>query len=108
VWVYTKRGCREVIEIHVYCEVLEGKEQELKEVFDNVFSPAMAKQLGFVRVNLLKMREDERKYEIDIVFETEEQRLAWVATPEHAEAWPKVEACFSNFSYKRFDVVALR
>lgn len=97
-----------MIELHVYCDVLEGKEEELEKVFNDVFSSAMAKQPGFVRVNLLKMRENKRKYEIDIVFETEEQRLAWVATPEHAEAWPKVEACFSNFSYKGFDVVALR
>ena len=97
-----------MIELHVYCDVLEGKEEELEKVFNDVFSSAMAKQPGFVRVNLLKMRENKRKYEIDIVFETEEQRLAWVATPEHAEAWPKVEACFSNFSYKGFNVVALR
>lgn len=97
-----------MIELHVYCDVSEGKEEELKKVFNNIFSPAMAKQPGFVRVNLLKMKEEERKYEIDIVFETEEQRLAWVATPEHTEAWPKVEACFTNFSHKIFDVVALK
>ena len=79
------------IELHVDLVVEPTKEKELVSTFHTVFEPTIRKQPGFVSVSLLRLRGDAIAYRLVISFETEEQRIAWVATDDHQRVWPKME-----------------
>jgi heme-degrading monooxygenase HmoA len=82
------------IQLHVELDVIPGKEKELEEGFQRFFS-VIRKQPGFVEVRLLKFAKafegkEIAPYRLLICFETEEQRLRWVANPEHESVWPSI------------------
>jgi antibiotic biosynthesis monooxygenase (ABM) superfamily enzyme len=79
------------IELHVDLEVEPTKEKDLVSTFHTVFEPTIRKQPGFVSVALLKIRGAAIAYRLVISFETEEQRIAWVATGDHQRVWPQME-----------------
>jgi heme-degrading monooxygenase HmoA len=79
------------IELHVDLDVEPTKEKDLVSTFHTVFEPAISKQPGFVLVTLLKLRAAAVTYRLVISFETEEQRVAWVATADHQRVWPQME-----------------
>src|SRR5689334_3457955 len=79
------------IELHVDLDVDPAKERDLENTFHTVFEPTIVKQPGFVLVTLLKLRTATVTYRLVISFETEEQRVAWVATAEHQRVWPQME-----------------
>lgn len=88
------------IQLHVDLEVDPARESELLAVFKDHFQPAISHQPGFVEVRLLKLVAamsgppllGNYNYRLVISFETEDQRKAWVATPEHQKIWPAVAA----------------
>ncbi|MGE5489409.1 MAG: antibiotic biosynthesis monooxygenase family protein [bacterium] len=86
--------------IQLHCDLLldPAREQEMLENYKNIFRPVITKQPGFVAVKLLKLRSalqgeapQNCSYRLIISFETEEQRLTWVASDEHQRVWPTVE-----------------
>jgi heme-degrading monooxygenase HmoA len=79
------------IELHVDLDVEPTKEKDLESTFHTVFEPTISKQPGFVSVTLLKLRAAAVTYRLVISFETEEQRVAWVATADHQRVWPQME-----------------
>jgi heme-degrading monooxygenase HmoA len=79
------------IELHVDLDVEPTKEKDLESTFHAVFEPTISKQPGFVSVTLLKLRAAAVTYRLVISFETEEQRVAWVATADHQRVWPQME-----------------
>ena len=79
------------IELHVDLDVEPTKEKDLVSTFHTVFEPTISKQPGFVSVSLLKLRGAVMSYRLVISFETEEQRVAWVATADHQRVWPQME-----------------
>ena len=94
-----------MIELKIYVEPFAGKEKELEMTFRDVFVPAILVQEGFVRVELLKARDDFREYQISLVFESEELRLKWVASEEHQDAFPRIAALCGRVSWSGFDVI---
>lgn len=98
----------EPIQLHVDLELAAGKEAELVKNFKTVFRPTISKQPGFVDVKLLKLRTvpvgdaPKSKYRLLISFKTEEQRLTWVASPDHQKAWPTIEGLLTG---KKFGAV---
>ena len=95
-----------MIQLEVRLLLKLGKEKEFLNIFKTQFAPAMSKQPGFIRVSFLKQRESKSQYRIEIVFESEKERLAWVNTREHEEIWPKLGALTSNYSATGFDFLA--
>jgi heme-degrading monooxygenase HmoA len=86
--------------IHLHCdlEVDPAREKEMLANWAKHFQPTIRKQPGFVDVKLLKFRKTiagpglgKVNYRLLISFETEEQRLAWVARDEHQRVWPMIE-----------------
>jgi heme-degrading monooxygenase HmoA len=87
------------IQLHVDLDVIPGKEKLLETNFAKTFRPTIGKQPGFVDVKLLKFRKammgagpTESSYRLLISFQTEEQRVTWVASADHQKAWPTIEA----------------
>jgi heme-degrading monooxygenase HmoA len=90
-----RSGPAQPIQLHVELDVTPGKEKEMEEAFQESFSPLIRKQPGFVEVKLLKFNKafegkEIAPYRLLISFETDEQRLQWVANPEHQRIWPKI------------------
>lgn len=88
--------------IVLHCDLFlnSAKEKEMLSVWHNTFKQAISKQPGFVSVSLLKLRKENQgkapagaSYRLTISFQTEEQRLTWVATDLHQKAWGQMEAC---------------
>lgn len=75
-----------VVDLHVRSAAGE----QLEQVFDGRFRPAISAQPGFVGVELLKPTEGDR-WVLLIRFTDETARLAWVATDVHQEVWPLIE-----------------
>ncbi len=80
--------------------------------YHKIFSPTIRKQPGFADVKLLKHRSALKgaapanaPYRLIISFETEEQRLKWVATDDHQRVWPSIESTLrgSKFAVNLYD-----
>ena len=95
-----------MIELHIYAEPKPGCAEDLERAYREHYVPAIQVQEGFVSTALLKQMTAIGKYQIDISFETEEQRVAWVASQEHIAAWPKIQEILARCSWIGFDVVA--
>lgn len=86
------------IQLHCDLQLDPKREQEMLDNYRKVFRPAISQQPGFVSVTLLKLRSENQgkapagcTYRLIISFQTEAQRLKWVASPTHQKAWPTVE-----------------
>ena len=102
------------IQLHVDLDVTPGKEKMLEANFEKIFRPTIARQPGFVEVKLLKFNAAKMgdgpknsSYRLLISFQTEEQRVKWVATADHQKVWPSIEAQLqgAKFSAWLYDVV---
>jgi heme-degrading monooxygenase HmoA len=93
------------IQLHVDLEAAEGRHAALVEAFHSVFEPVIRRQPGFVSVQLLSFRQAMQgappamKHRLVISFETEEQRLIWVASEDHQRVWPAIEANLAGEKY---------
>jgi heme-degrading monooxygenase HmoA len=103
------------IQLHCDLFVDPKREKEMLANFAKVFRPTIRKQPGFVDVKLLKLRSEiqgkapaNSTYRLIISFQTEEQRLTWVATDDHQRAWPTVENTLVGMKYQAllYDPVA--
>ncbi len=91
--------------LNVDADVKSGSEQNLENVFRTVFVPAITKQEGFSRTQLLRPQETGTPYRLFIEFQTQAQQQKWVAQPLHQDVWPQMEANFNNYSVQKFDSV---
>jgi heme-degrading monooxygenase HmoA len=94
------------IQLHCDLELIPAREKEMLETYHKVFKPAISKQPGFVSVRLLKLTAEKQgkapagcPYRLVISFQTEEQRLTWVATPLHQKAWGAMEATLKGVKF---------
>ncbi len=102
------------IQLHVDLDVDAAKEKELVSNFQTIFKPTIRKQPGFVEVKLMKLRKAMKgsapantSYRLLISFQTEAQRVTWVATADHQRVWPSIEKNLKGekFSAVLFDLV---
>lgn len=86
--------------IQLHCDLLldPAREKEMLANYRKVYLPTISKQPGFVSVQLLKLRSELQgkaptgcTYRLNISFQTEEQRVKWVASADHQKVWPSVE-----------------
>jgi heme-degrading monooxygenase HmoA len=93
------------IELHVDLRVTPDREREMLDNFRNVFRPAASRQPGYIEVKLLKLRSSlagapqDANYRFVLVFENEELRQQWVATPTHQEVWPGIANALADENY---------
>jgi len=95
-----------MIERHATFNVLPGKEAAFSELFALEYRPAMAAMPGFVRVELVREKENPSNFLMLIRFESVETAAAWRASPEHQALKPKIGPLYDGSSVKVFDVVA--
>ena len=74
-----------MIELHIYLEPDEGKEDALESLYFREYIPGIKIQQGFQRTTLLKKRDALREYQLNITFDSEQLRLRWVESKEHSD-----------------------
>ena len=101
----------------LYCELAVDpkREKEMLDHFHKVFAPEAARHKGYIDLKMLKHIKHIQgvempkaiNYRFQLTYETEELRLAWVASPEHVKVWPGIEATLldKNFEVEVFDNV---
>lgn len=95
-----------MIERHVTFDVFPEKAQEFESLFSGQYRPAMAKSPGFVRVELLRLKEDQQRYQMVIRFNSEEEAAAWRSSAAHQTLQPKLKHLYGNSHLQVFDVIA--
>ena len=94
-----------MVALHLDLQLKPGASPELEKTFREVFRPAISAQPGFVAVELLRPNSEPALYRLVIEFQSEQQRMDWVATDLHQQVWPKMEAHSTGYTMKGFSSV---
>lgn len=105
-----------MIALHIRLHVGGGHGRELEKAYSQVFLPALRVQRGFRGSSLFRTygadlaaeinaARDVANYVVELRFDTEESRRAWVASEEHATAWPSIRGLASEASHVGSDVL---
>jgi heme-degrading monooxygenase HmoA len=101
------------IQLHCDLAVDPKKEQEFIQYFQTVFRPVARKHQGFIDIKLLKLNTAVRggvppggKFRFELAYESEDPRQKWIASDDHAKAWPPMENILTdkNFGILVYDV----
>jgi mannose-6-phosphate isomerase-like protein (cupin superfamily) len=87
-----------------------------EKMYHSIYVPAMIVQQGYVGSKLFRLfSEDQAKsiqaepttynYQIQISFDTEENRRKWVASEQHKIAWPAASGLAKEFKWRGYDVM---
>ncbi|MHA4842896.1 cupin domain-containing protein [Flavitalea antarctica] len=87
-----------------------------EKMYYSVYVPAMTVQQGYLGSKLLRLFSEELaktiqaesttyNYQIQISFDTEENRRKWVASEQHKIAWPAASGLAKEFKWRGYDVM---
>ena len=93
----------------------QGQEDELEEAVRRRFLPAMSRQPGFVQAYLTRpcsqevlaavgARKPSFQFQVTALWNSEEERMAWVARDIHQEVWGEVDGLCAQASALLLDV----
>ena len=102
--------------LEIYFKVSKKRAADCQKMYAKSYVPALRKQQGNLRSNLLRVFPEkvsrkidaaptEFNYQMELVFDTEENRRKWVASKEHATAWPLASGMAQKFAWRGYDVV---
>lgn len=92
------------VELHIWMTAKSGEAEALQQTFAKVFYPAVSSMPGF-RNALLMRKPGTDEFTVRLSFDTEEQRMEWVASDKHQEAWPALSSHSQKTDYDGFAVV---
>lgn len=98
-------------------KVAKERASDFEKMYTGAYAPALQKQEGYLRSNLLRVFPEnvargikaaptEFNYQMQLVFDTEENRQKWVASKEHIAVWPLASGMAKKVAWRGFDVVA--
>jgi hypothetical protein len=94
------------IQLHVDLSVDPAKEKEMLHNFVTIFRPAAVKFPGYISVKMLKLRSalmgaapSGVNYRFELIYQSEELRQKWVASPIHQKVWPTIENTLTSKNY---------
>ncbi len=102
--------------LQIYFDVSPDKETAFQSLYSDAYVPAMQKQEGYIRSDLIRIfppdlareiegAETEFNFQMELVFDTEENRRRWVASEEHQVVWPQAEEITNKVSWRGYDLV---
>lgn len=92
------------VELHIWMTAKSGQAEALQQTFAEIFYPAVSSMPGF-RSALLMRKPGTAKFTVRLSFDTEEQRMEWVASDQHQRAWPALSSHAAETDYDGFAVV---
>jgi uncharacterized RmlC-like cupin family protein len=104
--------------LQMFFEVEPANYAAFEKNYIDVYVPALRKQVGYLGSKLLRIfpaevskrngsPESKFTFEMELMFEKEEQRKAWTSTQEHDYAWSKTSAFAKSFQWLGYDVVGM-
>jgi antibiotic biosynthesis monooxygenase (ABM) superfamily enzyme len=99
--------------LQIYFNVKDENAQAFEAMFDDVYVPAMQVQAGYLGSRLLKTfpppegeaAGTEFNYQMNLFFDTEDNRVKWAESPEHEVAFPAAKALAESWDAQKYDVV---
>jgi len=90
--------------------------EAFEKMYASIYVPAMKVQQGYLGSRLLRVFPENLEneiqgesttynYQIQISFDTEENRRKWVASPQHKIAWPAASGLAKEFKWRGYDVM---
>jgi antibiotic biosynthesis monooxygenase (ABM) superfamily enzyme len=106
-----------MMQLQITFDIPAGREADFERLYREVYAPALRKQAGYLRSRLLRLfppavaREIEaapadHTYQMELVFDTEENRRRWAASPEHQVAWPQAAGMARRVAWRGYDIAA--
>lgn len=92
------------VELHIWMTAEPGQSDALRKTFEKVFYPAVSSMPGF-RNALLMRKPGTDEFTVRLSFDSEEQRMDWVASDKHQRAWPALAAHAAKTDYDGFAVI---
>ena len=105
---------RKPIQLFVEMEVEPSREKEMLDNYHNIFSVEARKHPGYISLKMLRLRQvvqgppQSINYRFELIYENEELRQKWIASPEHQRVWPTIERTLksaTNYPVLLFDEV---
>ena len=101
--------------LQIYFDVSAEKSPDFERMYQDVYVPALRKQEGYLSSRLLRIfpphveleigaATSEYNYQIELVFDTEENRRRWAASAEHQVAWPQAVQLAHNVAHRGYDI----
>jgi len=95
--------------------VPEENQAAFEEMYHSIYVPAMKVQEGYLGSKLLRLYPQEVadrikaiptefNYQIQISYDTEENRRSWELSPEHDIAWPAATSLVDEFKWRGYEV----
>jgi hypothetical protein len=102
-----------VIQFRINFEVDSARADEFEKMVHDIYGPALTRQQGFVAWRLLRPYQAEDAMEggetvqlaLEFEFDTEQDRLTWAASSDHAPAWEAAVAMARGYQAHGFDVL---
>jgi mannose-6-phosphate isomerase-like protein (cupin superfamily)/heme-degrading monooxygenase HmoA len=96
--------------------VTKENAEAFEKMYHSIYVPAMTVQQGYLESKLLRIYPDDvakkieaepttYNYQIQISFDTEENRRKWVASAQHQIAWPAATALAKEYKWRGYDVM---
>jgi heme-degrading monooxygenase HmoA len=90
--------------------------EAFEKMYASIYVPAMTVQQGYLGSKLLRLFPDNLakeiqaeattyNYQIQISFDTEENRRKWVASPQHQIAWPAATGLAKEYKWRGYEVM---
>ncbi len=104
-----------MILLQIYFEIAPERNADFEKMYEDVYVPAMRKQQGYLGSKLLRIyapavsraiqaAPSEFNYQMELMFDTEENRVKWVASQEHVDAWAAAEDIATSAAWRGYDV----
>ena len=101
--------------LQIYFRVSEANSKAFEEMFEKVYVPAMRVQEGYQGSRLLRLfppdmateiqgRPTGFNYQMNLIFDTEENRRKWAASDEHQVAFPVARELAEEVAWRGYDI----
>jgi uncharacterized RmlC-like cupin family protein len=104
--------------LQMFFEVEVANYAAFEKNYIDVYVPALRKQVGYLGSKLLRIfpadvakrngsPDTKFTFEMELMFDKEENRKLWTRTKEHDEAWAKTSAMARSYQWIGYDVVGM-
>ena len=101
--------------LQIYFAVPPEGASDFERMYSEAYVPALRKQQGYLSSKLLRLfppdvareiqaAETDFNYQMELVFDTEENRRLWVASEEHQVVWPQAEKMATKVAWRGYAV----
>ncbi|HLN20531.1 MAG TPA: cupin domain-containing protein [Bacteroidales bacterium] len=106
------------MKLQMFFEVLPENYEAFEKNYIDVYVPALRKQEGYLGSKLIRKFPDnvikqiggaQTKYtfEMELMFDTEANRVKWTKTPEHDVAWAKTISYAKSYEWIGYDITGM-